>query len=50
MSATSRSSILDETGRKMSTDKAVEPLAEYVQKHPVCTALTALVIVALHSE
>lgn len=44
MSGTGASSLLDENGRKISTDEAVEPLVQYVQKHPVCTALIALAI------
>jgi hypothetical protein len=44
MSETSPSSLPDETGRKIRTDDAVEPLVQYVQKHPVCTALAALAV------
>jgi len=36
------SGLIDETGKKISSDDAVEPILEYVQEHPVCTALAAL--------
>ena len=44
MSETSPSGLIDETGRRISTDHAVEPLVQYAQEHPVCTALAALVV------
>lgn len=44
MSETSPASLIDETGKKISTDEAVEPLVQYVQKHPICTALAALAV------
>jgi hypothetical protein len=44
MSETSSAGLVDETGKKISTDEAVEPLVQYVQKHPVCTALAALAV------
>jgi ElaB/YqjD/DUF883 family membrane-anchored ribosome-binding protein len=34
--------LVDETGRKISSGEAVEPLVQYVQEHPFCTALAAL--------
>jgi len=37
------SGLVDEAGRKISSSKeTVEPLVQYVQEHPVCTALAAL--------
>jgi hypothetical protein len=44
MSETSPAGLVDETGKKISADQTVEPLVEYVQKHPVCTALAALAV------
>ena len=39
----SESSPADQATRR-APDDAVEPLVQYVQKHPVCTALVALAI------
>lgn len=39
----SESSPADQATRR-APDDAVEPLVQYVQKHPVCTALAALAI------
>jgi hypothetical protein len=40
----SETSPADQAARRTNTDEAVEPLVQYVQKHPVCTALAALAI------
>ena len=34
--------LVDEAGRKISSNDTVEPLLRYIQEHPVCTALAAL--------
>ncbi len=44
MSETSPAGLVDETGKKIGANQTAEPLVEYVQKHPVCTALTALAV------
>ena len=44
MSGTSAAGLIDETGREISSNDDIEPLVQYVQKHPVCTALAALAI------
>lgn len=36
------SGLVDEAGRKISSNDTVEPLLRYIQEHPVCTALAAL--------
>ena len=40
------SGLVDEAGQKISSKnsskESVEPLVQYMQEHPVCTALTAL--------
>ena len=36
--------LVDEAGRKISSSDTVEPLLQYMQEHPVCTALAALAI------
>jgi ElaB/YqjD/DUF883 family membrane-anchored ribosome-binding protein len=36
------SGLVDESGRKISNRDTVEPLVQYMQEHPVCTALAAL--------
>jgi len=41
------SGLVDEAGRKISSNDTVEPLVRYIQEHPVCTALAALGIVFL---
>jgi ElaB/YqjD/DUF883 family membrane-anchored ribosome-binding protein len=40
----SETSPADQSATTTRTDQAVEPLVQYVQKHPVCTALAALAI------
>ena len=40
-SAADSAGLVDETGRKMSSNDTVEPLLRYVQEHPVCTVLAA---------
>jgi hypothetical protein len=34
--------LVDEAGRKISSNETLEPLVRYMQEHPVCTALAAL--------